>query len=108
MAEITPVDSKEKRKHTRHLIQSMALLFVMFGVSKGISLLQTFSIARAFGVSGEWDAYIAASRIPDTIVLLMSGGALNFAFIPVLSGLLAKGDIERAWKLASHVANTIF
>jgi putative peptidoglycan lipid II flippase len=109
MAETTTVEtSKEKRKNTQHIVQSMMLLFVMFGVSKGISLLQTFIIARAFGVSGEWDAYIAASRIPDTIVLLMSGGALNFAFIPVLSGLLAKGDTERAWKLASHVANTIF
>jgi putative peptidoglycan lipid II flippase len=109
MAEVTAVETtKEKRKNTQHIIQSMILLFVMFGVSKGISLIQTFIIARAFGVSGEWDAYIAASRIPDTIVLLMSGGALNFAFIPVLSGLLAKGDTERAWKLASHVANTIF
>jgi putative peptidoglycan lipid II flippase len=99
---------KEKRKNTQHIIRSMILLIVMFAVSKGISLVQTFLIAREFGVGGAWDAYVAAARIPDTIVLLMSGGALNFAFIPVLSGLLAKGDKERAWKLASHVANTIF
>ncbi|MDQ7026603.1 MAG: murein biosynthesis integral membrane protein MurJ [Anaerolineae bacterium] len=99
---------KQKRKHTKHIIQSTMMLIVMFAISKGISLVQTFLIAREFGIGGEWDAYVAAARIPDTIVLLMSGGALNFAFIPVLSGLLAKGDTERAWKLASHVANTIF
>lgn len=99
---------KQKRNHTKHIIQSTMLLIAMFAISKGISLVQTFLIAREFGVGGEWDAYVAAARIPDTIVLLMSGGALNFAFIPVLSGLLAKGDSERAWKLASHVANTIF
>ena len=58
MAEITAVDSKEKRKHTRHLIQSMALLFVMFGVSKGISLLQTFIIAAVVGISaGSWGLF---------------------------------------------------
>jgi putative peptidoglycan lipid II flippase len=109
MAEINSVENtKEKRKNTQHLIQSMVLLFVMFGVSKGISLLQTFIIARAFGVSNEWDAYVAAARVPDLIVLLMGGGALGFAFIPVFSGLLTKGDTDRAWKLASQVVNTIF
>jgi len=101
-------DSQEKRKRSRHLVQSTALLIFLFGVSKGISLIQTFVIARAFGIGSEWDAYVAASRIPDTITLLLGGGALGYAFIPVFSGFLAKSEKDNAWKLASHVVNTMF
>lgn len=98
----------EKRKRDQHIVQSTLLLIVMFGVSKGISLVQTFIMARAFGLGTEWDAYVAAARIPDLIVLLLGGGALGFAFIPIFSGLLAKGEEVDAWKLASQVMNTIF
>ncbi len=101
-------DAQEKRKRSRHLVQSTALLIVLFAISKGISLVQTFVIARAFGIGSEWDAYVAASRIPDTIVLLLGGGALGYAFIPVFSGFLAKDEKGNAWKLASHVVNTMF
>jgi putative peptidoglycan lipid II flippase len=101
-------DEQEKRKRSRHLVQSTALLIVLFAVSKGISLVQTFVIARTFGISAEWDAYVAASRIPDTITLLLGGGALGYAFIPVFSGFLAKNEKDNAWKLASHVVNTMF
>lgn len=98
----------EKRKRQQHIVRSTVMLMVLFGISKGISLVQTFIIARAFGVSAEWDAYVAAARIPDYITLLLGGGALGYAFIPIFSGFLAKGEIERAWKLASHVVNTFF
>lgn len=98
----------EKRKRNQHIVRSTAMLMVLFGIAKGISLLQTVIIANAFGVGREWDAYVAANRIPELIVVLISGGALGHAFIPVFSGFLAKGETERAWKLASHVVNTIF
>lgn len=98
----------EKRKRQQHIVRSTVMLMGLFAISKGISLVQTFIIARAFGVSAEWDAYVAAARIPDYITLLLGGGALGYAFIPIFSGFLAKGEIERAWKLASHVVNTFF
>lgn len=106
--ETTEQSHDKKRKHSQHIVQSTLMLMVLFLIAKGISLVQTFIIARTFGVGAEWDAYVAAARIPDTIVLLMGGGALGYAFIPIFSGFLAKGDTEGAWKLASHVVNTIF
>lgn len=106
--ETTEQSHDEKRKHSQHIVQSTLMLMVLFLIAKGISLVQTFIIARTFGVGAEWDAYVAAAKIPDTIVLLMGGGALGYAFIPIFSGFLAKGDTEGAWKLASHVVNTIF
>jgi len=56
-----------------------------------------------FGTSSEYDAYVSAFRIPDLLFLVVMSGAFGAAFIPVFGGFLAKGDEERAWRLASAV-----
>lgn len=98
----------DKRKRDQQIAQSTLMLMIFFGISKGISLVQTFILARVFGLETEYEAYIAAARIPDLIVLLLGGGALGYAFIPIFSGLLAKGETDDAWRLASQVVNTVF
>jgi len=90
------------------MARNTVLLMVAFAVAKAISLAQTFIIASVFGVGDEWDAFVTANRIPEQIVLLIGGGALSYAFIPVFSGLLARGDRGQAWRLASSVINTVF
>ena len=84
------------------------MVMLAFLAAKIISLVQTLIIAQAFGVGRDLDAYVAANRIPELIVILISGGALTHAFIPVFSGFLAKGDLDSAWKLSSHLINSIF
>ena len=96
------------RSRNRHIARSTVMVMMAFGVAKVVSLLQTFIIAQAFGVGSELDAYVAANRIPELIVVLISGGALTHAFIPIFSGFLARDNTERAWQLASHLINTIF
>ena len=96
-----------QREMARHIARSTLTVMIAFGAAKLISLLQTIIIAQAFGVGRELDAYVAANRIPELIVILISGGALTHAFIPVFSGFLAKGDLESAWRLSSHLINTI-
>ena len=81
---------------------------IAFAAAKVISLFQTLIIAQVFGVGRELDAYVAANRIPELIVILISGGALTHAFIPVFSGMLAKGNSSSAWELSSNLINTIF
>ncbi len=92
--------------------QSMArntiILMIAFATAKAISLAQTFIIASVFGVGDEWDAFVTANRIPEQIVLLIGGGALSYAFIPIFSSFLARRDTEHAWQLASSVINTVF
>ncbi len=92
----------------RQIARSTLTVMIAFALAKLISLAQTLIIAQAFGVGRDLDAYVAANRIPELIVILISGGALTHAFIPVFSGLLAKGEIARAWQLSSHLINTIF
>ncbi len=92
----------------RHLAQSTILLMLAFGAAKAISLLQTFIIAREIGLDDRWDSFITANRVPELLVIMIGGGALGYAFIPVFGGMLAREDKDAAWKLASQVVNTIF
>lgn len=90
------------------ITRSTLIVMASFAAAKAISLLQTVIIARTFGISAEYDAFVAANRLPEVIFNLIAGGAIAFAFIPVFTGLLAKDETSTAWKTASHVANTIF
>lgn len=91
-----------------HLAKSTLIVMAAFAAAKGISLIQTWIIARSFGVSAEYDSFVAANRLPEVIFNLIAGGAIAFAFIPVFTGLLARDETRQAWKTASHVINTIF
>jgi len=101
-------DRLSLRQRNRRIARSTLTVMVAFAAAKLISLVQTLVIARVFGVGSDLDAYVAANRIPELIVILISGGALTHAFIPIFSGLLAKGDLDTAWKLSSNLINAIF
>lgn len=58
-----------------------------------------------FGQNYITDAYNAAFSIPDFIYMLLVGGALSSALIPVLSQYLAQGEEDEAWKVASLILN---
>ncbi len=96
------------RQTSRQIARSTAIVMVAFAAAKAISLAQTFIIARTFGIGSAWDSFVTANRIPELIFTLISGGALAYAFIPVFSGYLSRGDKNGAWHIASHVINTIF
>ncbi|MYD38907.1 MAG: murein biosynthesis integral membrane protein MurJ [Chloroflexi bacterium] len=103
-----PADNAKNLWRNRRIARSTVTVMLAFAAAKLISLLQTLIIAQAFGVGSELDAYVAANRIPELIVILISGGALTHAFIPVFSGMLTKGQREDAWRLSSNLINTIF
>lgn len=96
------------RSDSRSMARNTIILMVAFATAKMISLAQTFIIASVFGVGDKWDAFVTANRIPEQIVLLIGGGALSYAFIPIFSGFLTRSDPEGAWRLASAVINTVF
>ncbi len=72
-------------------------------VSGVLGLVRQMVIASAFGAGQQLDAFNAALRVPETLFVLVAGGALGSAFIPVFSGFLAKNDYPAAWRLASTV-----
>ena len=82
---------------------------VMFALLFGqlASLARTISVAGTFGASPELDAFAAANRVSETLFLLVAGGALGSAFIPVFTGLLTRKENALAWRLASALANAV-
>lgn len=74
-------------------------------LSRLLGVVRQSVIADRFGTSSAYAAYEAAFGVPDTIYLLVIGGALGSAFIPVFSAYLARRDDAGAWRLASTVLN---
>lgn len=93
----------ESTRGRRSLAMGAAILMMGFIASRLLGLVRTMVISNQFGASREYEAYLAAIRIPDTLFQIMAGGAVASAFIPVFAGYLARGDMERGWRLASAV-----
>ncbi len=84
------------------------LLAVLFTIDKLLGVGRQMIISRQFGLSAELDVFNAANNLPDMLFMLISGGALAIAFIPVLTEILTKDGEERAWRLFSNILNIAF
>ena len=71
-------------------------------------LIRQRIIAGQFGTSAPMDAFIAANGLPELLFIMLAGGALGFAFIPIYTEFLTAGDSDGADRLASQVVNSIF
>ena len=80
---------------------------VGFAVSNVVGLARQIIVSRTFGTSSDIDALYAANRLPDLLFNLMAGGALASAYVPALTGFLARRDREAAWHLTSAIANLL-
>jgi len=87
----------------RQVARAAALVMVAFAVSRLLGLVRQIVFGAYFGTGPEMDAYVAAVRIPDAIFLVVAGGALGSAFIPLFTGHLARNETGAAWHLASAI-----
>jgi len=83
--------------------RNAAIVGGAFVASRLLGVLREVAIAAEFGTSADYDAYVAAFRIPDLLFLIVMSGAFGSAFIPVFAGFFARRDEEGAWRLASAV-----
>jgi putative peptidoglycan lipid II flippase len=93
------------RRHRVSLAKSAGIVAGSFVISRILGLVREIVLARQFGTSEAFSAYVSAFRIPDLLFLVVMAGAFGSAFIPVFSGFLGDGEDEAAWKLASVVLN---
>lgn len=91
----------------RHLVLNTLLVAASFGLAAAAGLLRNAIIARQFGIGAQLDAYYAAFKLPDFLFTIVAGGSLATAFVPIFAGLLAGGDRQAAWRLASAVTNLV-
>ncbi|MHB0868769.1 MAG: murein biosynthesis integral membrane protein MurJ [Chloroflexota bacterium] len=97
------MSNAEAAPRGRSLALGALILMAGFVASRLLGLVRTMVISSQFGDSREYEAYVAALRIPDTLFQVLAGGAVAAAFIPVFTGYLARGEPARGWRLASSV-----
>ncbi|MGB1250148.1 MAG: murein biosynthesis integral membrane protein MurJ [Candidatus Promineifilaceae bacterium] len=90
---------------TRHLLQSSVLVMVLAILNKVTGLYRVRLSGQVFGTGVEWDAWTAANQLPELFFVLIAGGALAAAFIPVYTSYLYSEDQKRA-KDSANLANT--
>jgi putative peptidoglycan lipid II flippase len=87
----------------RQVARAAVLVMVAFALSRLLGLVRQVVFGAYFGTGPEMDAYVAAVRIPDAIFLVVAGGALGSAFIPLFTSRIAREQTVDAWRLASAI-----
>ena len=101
-------ESLEKSKQEGDSVARSALIvMIAMVVSRFLGYIRDVIIYAQIGQNSYTDAYNAAFKIPDCIYMILVGGALSAAFIPVVSSYLARGEKENVWKFTSVVINFI-
>ncbi len=108
MAETTSESHPTTALSGREIAQAAGVVMAGFILSRVLGLALDVLAAGIFGGSALWDAFVAASRPPDTLFTVIAGGALGSAFIPTFIGYFVKNEPGRAWRLASSVTNAFF
>jgi putative peptidoglycan lipid II flippase len=96
------VPSKTEKKSQGAYFVALGILF-----SRISGLLRESVFAHYFGNSDAGDAFKAALKIPNFLQNLFGEGILSASFIPVYSGLLARGEEESARKVAGAIASLL-
>ena len=79
------------------------IMMVSLLLSRVLGLLRDTVMVSKFGIGLDTDSYRLAVAIPDTIFMLIAGGGLSSAFIPIFSEFIYTDREEDAWKVFSVV-----
>ena len=91
----------------RQIARATGLVMLGFVASGMLGMVRQSAIGGAFGAGAKLDAFLAAQRVPETLFVLVAGGALGSAFIPVFARFLAADDDDGAQRLANGVLTLV-
>ncbi|MEZ4518099.1 MAG: murein biosynthesis integral membrane protein MurJ [Chloroflexota bacterium] len=101
-------DSEQIAHDRRQVFRAAGLVGVLALVSRMAGLLREIFIRQNLGVTSiDATAFDIASRFPETIFLIIAGGAIGSAFIPTFTAYFARDDERGAWRLFSAVINLV-
>lgn len=89
------------------LFAAANILMLTTIASRVLGYLRDVLIFAKFGQNSVTDAYNAAFSIPDFLYMILVGGALSAAFIPVFSSYLARNQEAEGWRVLSIIFNWI-
>lgn len=92
---------------TKNIARAAGTVMIATVIGQLAGLARSIIVARTFGSSPEYSAFLYGNRVSETLFLLVAGGALGSAFIPTFTGFLAKDNKESAWTLAAALARLV-
>ena len=70
-------------------------------LSRILGFFRNTAIAALFGQNNITDAYNTAYLLPDTLYLILIGGGVSSAFIPVLARYIRENQEDEGWRVIS-------
>ena len=98
---------KEAHSECRGMMRSAGLIGAATLCSRILGFCRDIVIARMFGVYVYAQAFVVAFRIPNLFRDIVGEGAVNSAFVPVLSRYNLKRDSSEFWELANVLLNIL-
>lgn len=89
------------------IARAVGVITVAMILSRLLGYVRDVLLYAQFGQNRVTDIYNAAFSIPDFIYMILVGGALSSAFIPVFGGYLARGEEDEGWRVASSLLNLV-
>jgi putative peptidoglycan lipid II flippase len=87
--------------------RAAAIVGVAMVLSRILGFFRNSAIAALFGQGLATDAFYAAYLVPDTIYLILIGGGVSSAFIPVLTRYLSEDREDEVWRVTSIAFNVV-
>ncbi len=94
--------SENRALDNRQIIEKSLIVLVGFVASGLLGLLRIAIVGAQFGAGAALDTFAAAQQLPETVFVLVAGGALGSSFIPIYATWRQR-DASQAWRLASAV-----
>ncbi len=90
------------------ILHAAGLVGVAMLLSRLVGLVREMVTRSSLGVlTVEATAYEIAKAVPETIFLIIAGGAIGSAFIPTFAAFFTRDDEPGGWRLFSAVINLI-
>ena len=83
----------------RKLAWAAVIVASATAISRVVGLGREVITAGVYGVTADYNTFVSVSVVPNLIRQLFADAAISAAFVPVLTALLAAGDVERARRL---------
>ncbi|WP_054535095.1 murein biosynthesis integral membrane protein MurJ [Herpetosiphon geysericola] len=98
-------NSSPLRKRSMSAVLNSAIVMLGYLLSRVIGIVRQTVLSSYFGTNIVSDIYTTAFQIPDLLYLVIIGGALGTAFIPIFIEAYTNQTHERAWQVANLVIN---
>ena len=99
--------SKKQKHKGQGFVKATSIMAIFSLIASLLGFVRNIIMSTIFGMGIELDSYYAAFRVPDFIYMILVGGALSSAFIPVFSTFIANDEEEKGHKMASTILNLV-